>query len=118
MSGQVTVLVELAIADGKADEFAEISQREREIAKSKEPGTLSFSQFFNDDRSVAVSLERYADSDALVAHMKNARENVSHVEEIAKIVRVEVFGDVSDEVKATFKAFDAQIFQPFLDLAT
>ncbi|MEO1225219.1 MAG: antibiotic biosynthesis monooxygenase [Pseudomonadota bacterium] len=117
MSTPITVLVELAVADGKADAFVEISRRGLEIVRSNEPGTLSFSQYFNDDRSVAISLETYADSDALLAHMKNASADIRLVEDIATVVRTEIFGNVSDNVKSTFEAFSARIYQPISEYA-
>lgn len=113
MSAQITVLVELAIADGKAGDFERISRKLLEIVRSKEPGTLSFSQFFNEDRSLVSSLETYADSDALIAHMTNASASIHRVEEIAKVVRTEIFGDVKDEVKDMFRVFNTKIFRPF-----
>jgi quinol monooxygenase YgiN len=113
MSAQITVLVELAIADGKADEFEDICRQGLDIVRSKEPGTLSFNQYFKDDRSVAISLETYADSDALIAHMTNASANIHHVEHIATVVRADIFGDVSDAVKDMFRSFASTHYRPY-----
>jgi len=117
MSTPITVLVELAIADGKADAFVEISRRGLEIVQSREPGTLFFSQYFDHDRSVAISLETYADSDALLAHMKNASGDIRVVESIATVARTEIFGGVSDELRNTFAEFSARIFRHYSEFA-
>lgn len=109
--------MKLAIADGKADAFLEISRRGLEIVRSREPGTLSFNPYFNDDRSVAISLETYADSEAVLAHIENARADIRLVEDIAAVVKTEVFGDVCEKVKHTFEAFNARIYRPSSEFA-
>ncbi|MEM7444808.1 MAG: antibiotic biosynthesis monooxygenase [Pseudomonadota bacterium] len=113
MTTPITVLVEFAIADGKADAFAEVCAKGRSIVQSKEPGTLSFRQYFNADRSVAVSLETYVDSDALIAHIDNAREDIGAITDIASLVRTEVYGNISAAARRTFEEFNGTVYQPF-----
>jgi len=85
MSGEITILVQFGIAECKADELKEIFNKAVAIARSEEPGTLSFNQYFDENNTVCYSLERYTGSEALVSHFKNATHNIQKLGDIAKV---------------------------------
>ena len=107
MTDTIFVVVQTAIADGKVDEMKKICDTAVDIARSREPGTLSFNQYFRSDNTVAVSLELYENSDALMAHMDNAAHDIHHVGEIATVTCIDVFGEVDDRVKVFFQPYKA-----------
>ncbi|MCP4385036.1 MAG: hypothetical protein GY798_27095 [Hyphomicrobiales bacterium] len=107
MTDTIFVVVETAIADGKAEEMKKICDTAVEIAQSKEIGTLSFNQYFKSDNTASVSLELYENSDALMTHMDNAARDIHHVGEIATVTRIDIFGEVDDRVKAFFQPYKA-----------
>ena len=113
MSGEITILVQFGIAECKADELKEIFNKAVAIARSEEPGTLSFNQYFNEDNTVCYSLERYTGSEALVSHFKNATHNIQKLGDIAKVARVEVFGDISDELREIISPYKPTILQHY-----
>lgn len=41
------------------------------VAKEKDPNTLQYDWFFNPDQTECVVREKYADSDAVLAHIQN-----------------------------------------------
>ena len=57
--------------EGKLEEFKRLSAQALEIVKAKEPGTLQYDIYFNEDESECIVLERYRDSDAAIEHAAN-----------------------------------------------
>ena len=57
--------------EGKLEEFKRLSAQAMEIVRTKEPGTLQYDIYFNDNQSECVVLERYRDSEAAMAHASN-----------------------------------------------
>jgi quinol monooxygenase YgiN len=69
MATTVTLLADMAIRPGKADEFRAFVKRLVEVTRS-EPGTLVYEYFVADDgRSVQI-FERYTDSAAAATHLQ------------------------------------------------
>ena len=62
------------IHDGKLDEFKRLSAQAMEIVATKDPGTLQYDIYFNDDESECIVLERFKDSEALIEHAANLSE--------------------------------------------
>ena len=55
------------IHEGKLEEFKRLSAQAMEIVRTKDPGTLQYDTYFNDDESECVVIERYRDSEAAIA---------------------------------------------------
>ena len=62
------------IHEGKLEEFKRLSAQAMEIVKTKDPGTLRYDTYFNDDESECVILEMFRDSQALIDHAQNMDE--------------------------------------------
>src|ERR1700682_5804750 len=67
----VRFTVDLAINDGKLDQFASVAQ-EMITGTLKEPGALAYEFFLSADRRRCLLLETYADANAVLAHMKGS----------------------------------------------
>ena len=84
--------------EGKLEEYKRLSTQAMEIVRSREPGTLEYSVFFNEDETAAVVVERFRDSDALLEHGANMGEISEKVLATAD-VEGELLGEPSDEIK-------------------
>jgi quinol monooxygenase YgiN len=106
METQVSWIFEAQVKDGQIDAFKALVG-EMVTATEAEPGALSYEFFADDDGAVHI-YERYADSDAVLAHIGGFGANFA--ERFLGMVepqRVSVYGEVSDEARAALAAFGA-----------
>jgi quinol monooxygenase YgiN len=89
--------------EGKVEEFKRLSAICLEIARAKDPGTLQYDTYFNADETQAIVVERYRDSDALIAHAAN---NGHLMDEILATATVygELLGEPSPELRSKFSS--------------
>ena len=69
MGNTVTLLADMAIRPGMADEFRDFVKRLVEETRS-EPGTLVYEYFVADDQQTVRIFERYTDSAAATTHLE------------------------------------------------
>ena len=98
-----------SIAASALREFKEVAADLLDRAQH-EPGTLHYDWFFNSDETQCIVHETYADSDAVLTHIGNAGSLVGRLVELGGGVRVDVFGNPSEELRAALAAFDAPIY--------
>jgi quinol monooxygenase YgiN len=67
MEGQVSWVIELAVKPGQLDTFKALME-EMVAGTSTEPQTLNYEWFISDDDSTVHIYEKYADSEAVLAH--------------------------------------------------
>lgn len=65
------VIVTMKIHHGKMDEFKQLAAACMINSREKDKGTLQYDWFLNEDETVCTVIERYKDSDALLAHIGN-----------------------------------------------
>ena len=107
------------IHEGKLDEFLRLSAEAMEIVRAKEPGTLQYDSYFNDDRTECVIVERYRDSDAAMEHAANLGDLSAKVLETVTVVHGEVLGEPSPELRAKLAGMEVpQLFTPYSSLDT
>ena len=82
---------------GNLEEFKRLAALCMEIARTKDTGTLQYDVYFNEDQSECIVVERYRDSDALIAHATN-------------------LGDISEEILATGSVSGALLGEPSAEL--
>ena len=83
---------------GKLEEYKRLSAEAKKIVQAKDPGTLQYDVFFNDDESEAIVVERFSDSAALIAHGQNMGEISEAVLKTADVTG-ELLGDPSPEIR-------------------
>lgn len=98
MTHPIRKVVEIAIRPGKAGAFKEIATRFIEQA-NREPGTLSYEWYLNDTGDTCYVLEKYRDSEALLAHLANIRDLYEPILALSEIKHIVVLGEASEEVK-------------------
>ena len=112
--GELIGIARFTFHDGKVDEYKRLSAEAMAIVRAKEPGTLQYDVYFNDDQSKAVVIERFRDSDALIEHGANVAEISEQVLETGD-VEGELLGDPSDELKAKLEGSEQpRLFTPYL----
>ena len=106
-------IVRIKFHEGKLDEFKRLSVECMEIVRAKDPGTLQYDTFFNDDESECIVIERFTDSEALVAHGTN---NAHLMESILATGSFsgELLGEPSADIRAGLAGSDVpQLFTPW-----
>jgi len=98
-SSEILGIARFKIHEGKLEEYKRLSAKAMEIVRAREPGTLQYDTYFNDDESECVIIERYRDSDAAMEHAANLNEVSAAVLEAVTVVHGEVLGAASPELR-------------------
>jgi quinol monooxygenase YgiN len=105
------------IHDGKLDEFKRLSAETREIVRTKDPGTLQYDIYFNDDESECMVLERFKNSEALIEHTANLGDLSEAILSIVAVVHGDLLGGPSAEIRANLADMEVpQLFTPYLSM--
>jgi quinol monooxygenase YgiN len=88
------------IHDGKLEEFKRLSAQAMEIVRTKDPGTLQYDTYFNDDQSECIVLERFRDSEALIEHAANLGDLTEAILATVSVSHGELLGEPSAELRA------------------
>jgi quinol monooxygenase YgiN len=100
---------------GRVEEYKRLCAEATEIVQAKEPGTLEYSVYFNEDESEAVAIERFASSEALLEHGRNMSE-ISAAVLATGTVEGELLGEPNDELRALLTGPEPELFTPYLSL--
>lgn len=116
-SGELLGIARFKIKEGKLDEYKRLCEEAMEIVRTKEPGTLQYEVYFNNDESECMVIERYKDSKAAMQHAENLSHIFKGVLSIVSVVHGEVLGEASPELKANLAKSDVPVlFTPFLKM--
>jgi quinol monooxygenase YgiN len=103
--------------EGDVEEFKRLSAEALEIVKAKEPGTLQYDLYFNDDESECVMLERFKDSEALIEHAANLDHLMEAIIATFSVVHGELLGEPNEELRARLAGGEVvKLFTPFQSL--
>ena len=103
--------------EGKLEEFKRLSAQAMEIVRTREPGTLHYDIYLNDDESECVVIERYRDSAALVEHAANLGDLSDAILAIVTVVHGEILGEPSAELRAKLAGSEVPVvFTPYLSM--
>lgn len=99
------------IKEGKLDEFKELIPVFISTVKEKDPGTLTYDWYLNEEGMECTVLESYTNSQAVLAHAGNVGEYLGKVMEIADLT-IEVYGNPSEELRNALEGMAPKVF-PF-----
>jgi quinol monooxygenase YgiN len=118
INNTVRFTVDLAINEGKFDEFKGIAQA-MIAASQKEPGTLGYDWCLSKDCRRCRILETYADANAVLAHLTGpaVQEFVPKILQTSALSRFEVYGDPGPKAAEMLTGFGAEIFEHWLGLS-
>ena len=117
MGNQISWHVVLAIKQDQLDDFQALTREMVEFTRT-ESSVLSYQRFASEDGKFVHGYERYADSAAALAHLRNFTALFS--ERFSTLVdrsRFTVFGQPSHELQAVLDRFGAICLKPFGDFA-
>ena len=106
-------IVRVKFHEGKLDEFKRLSAQCMEIVRAKDPGTLQYDTYFNDDQSECIVVERFTDSEALIEHSANLADLMEAILATGSFSG-ELLGEPSPEIKARLAGSEVpQLFTPW-----
>jgi quinol monooxygenase YgiN len=109
----VSWVVELAVKDGKRDAFEELME-EMVAGTSEEPTTLAYEWYSSDDGSTVHIYEKYADSDAMIAHVNGFMEKwAGRFVECVDVTAFTVYGDPSPAARDILQGFGPVYLGPW-----
>lgn len=112
--GELVGIARFRFLEGKRDEFERLSAQAMEIVRTKEPGTLQYDTYMNDDRTECVIIERYRDSEAAIEHAANLADLSEAVLATVTVVHGEILGEPSAELRAKLAESDVPaLFTPY-----
>ena len=106
MAKGVAWMLELNISEGQGAGLPDLIEEMVSATDENEPGTLDYQWSTSADGTVCHIFERYADSDAVMAHLGTFGERfASRFMEILTPTRFVVYGSPSQEVKDALAGF-------------
>jgi quinol monooxygenase YgiN len=108
-------IVEFTINKDKLDAFKQMVREITRIVKQNEFGCRSYQWYFNDDETKCVITEWYSDQEAALAHLngEGATKLLPKLLEIAKITRLEIYGEPGEEVRSRLTKLGGKMFHFF-----
>ena len=100
--------------EGKRAEYLRLSDQARDIVRAKEPGTLAYDLYLNDDQSECMFIERYRDSAAAIEHAANLGHLFPAVLATVSVIHGELLGEPSVELRAKLAGSEVPaLFTPY-----
>jgi quinol monooxygenase YgiN len=113
MENHVSWVIELAVKDGKLGDFTTLME-EMAAGTSTEPPTLAYEWYISDDETVVHIFEKYADSDAMIAHVSGFLEKwAGRFMECVDVTRFVVYGDPSPAAREMLAGFGPVYLGPW-----
>ena len=109
MDTELQGIVRFRFHPGRVEEFKRLSEQAMEIVRTREPGTLQYETYFNDDESEAIALERFRDSQALIDHGQNMAELMDPILATATVTG-ELLGELSPELRALMSGENPRLY--------
>jgi quinol monooxygenase YgiN len=112
-ASELQSVVRFRFHEGKLEEFKRLSAVCMEIVRDKDPGTLQYDTFFNEDESECIVLERFRDLDSLMQHSANIGDELMAAIVATGECHGELLGPVPDDVRASLAGGPVQVFLPY-----
>jgi quinol monooxygenase YgiN len=113
--GELIGIARFRFHAGKVEEYKRLSAEAMDIVRAREPGTLEYSIYLNEDETEAVVIERFESSEALIEHGGNMRD-LSPAVLATATVEGELLGDPNPELRALLTGPEPELFTPYLSL--
>lgn len=113
MDKHVSWVIELAVKEGQLDTFKALME-EMVAGTSPEPGTLGYEWYISGDGGTVHIFEKYADSDAMIAHVSGFMQKwAGRFLESVDVTRFVVYGDPSPAARELLDGFGATYLGPW-----
>jgi hypothetical protein len=108
-NNQIHVRAEFTIEKGKIEEFKKLILDMSRMVENNEPDTINYQFYLNRSETMCLVHETYTNSDSTVA----SKTILPKIFNIAKINRLDVYGNPSEELKKVLTSFNSQTFNLF-----
>jgi len=115
LMNKIQAVARFKIKPGKTDEFKRLSEKCMELAREKDPGTIRYDIFLNDEETEAVVYEEYESPEAHLKHFENMGENAAAIFEIVDM-EGELWGNPSPDLRAGVEEHGVKVYTPFMRL--
>ncbi len=111
-SNQIHFRVEIAIEEGKAEEFTKLIQDMSRTLEANEPDTLEYKFYLNRNKTNCIAHETYRNSEAAIAHNNGVASKtiLPRIFDISKITRFDVYGSPSEELEKVLASFGIKTY--------
>ena len=103
------------ITGEKLDEFKAVAQQ-AVVAVRGESGALQYDWFLSEDQTKCVVLEKYRDSESVLAHLANTGALIGQLAALGGGLDLEVFGNLSPQLQQALAAAGPPIYATFIGL--
>jgi len=110
---EIKGIARVKLHPGKLDEWKRLTEQAMEIVRTRDPGTLQYEVFFNDDESEAIVFERYEDADAALEHFANIGHLMEPLMATASVTG-EVLGTPNETMRAQLGGGEPKLFTPWM----
>jgi quinol monooxygenase YgiN len=112
---QIHVRAEFNIEKGKKEEFKKLIQDMSRMVKNNEPDTINYQFYLNRTETKCMVHETYTNSESVLAHITGVASKtiLPKIFNIAKLNRLDVYGNPSEELQKVLTNFDSQTFNLF-----
>ena len=106
---QITVKAHFKISESKLDEFKQLIPEFITTVKEKDPGTLMYDWYLNEEMLECIVLETYTDSRSFLAHAGNVGDTIQKALAISEL-SIEIYGNPSEELKTALEGLAPKIY--------
>jgi len=114
-NNQIHVRAEFTIEKGKIEEFKKLRQNMSRIVENNEPDTINYQFYLNRSETKCMVHETYTNSESALAHIIGiaSKTILPKIFNISKLTRLDVYGNLSEELQNVITSFDSQTFSRF-----
>jgi quinol monooxygenase YgiN len=112
---QIHVRAEFTIEKGKIEEFKKLIQDMSRIVENNELDTINYQFYLNRSETKCMVHETYTNSESTLAHITGIASKIilPKIFNISKLIRLDVYGNLSEELQNVITSFDSQTFSRF-----
>lgn len=109
MKGNIGVKATHSVIAEKVDDFKQLASEMIDVVQTSEPGYLSYQWYLSEDERTCTIVGVLEDSEAVLNHLANIGEMIGPLSEVAPATGIELYGDLSDELRQAVAPFGATI---------
>ena len=115
MSENIHIRAYFIIEKENVERFKKLIRKMSEVVETNEPDTLEYRFYLNEDGTKCIVHETYADSKATLSHNDSAASKtvLPRIFNIAKLNRLDVYGNPDNELKKLLARLNSQTFNLF-----
>jgi quinol monooxygenase YgiN len=114
-NNQIHVRAEFTIEKGKIEEFKKLIQDMSRMVENNEPDTINYQFYLNGSETMCLVYGTYTNSESVLGHITGVASKtiLPKIFKIAKINRLDVYGNPSEELQKVLTSFNSQTFNLF-----